>query len=174
VKRLVFLLLVAVLAAGLVAVAVGYASDSGKVYTLAELQQARSAQPAAWVGRTVLVRGQILDVGQGAWGAILPPFRYVCDGPQRGVSLAMSSRIRALLVVPAKGIRLPTSGLVIDETLLTAVLDRVACLPVVGGLVPAPAVEYGSTLRIRFLPKQLCTTAFDPTCPDAVLLRAGP
>jgi hypothetical protein len=174
-KRITPLFLVVVLAVGLGVILVGNASDSEKVYTLAELQQARTAQPAAWVGRTVLVRGRFVDVGGGSWGMVLPPINFSsCGSPQRGVVIVTSSGSLALVVVPAKGVSFHTAALINHEPFLNSVLASVACLPVVGGLVPVSAVENASTLRLRFVLKHLCTSLIDPKCPDAVLLQAGP
>lgn len=180
-KRIITFLLLAVLAVGTVVIA-GHAVSSQQVYTLAEVQQSRLKQPAAWVGRTVLVRGWLVGVGNGTWGVILPPLRKAsCGITPRSVMHAMSSMSQQpLVVVAAKGVSIPTVDSVLvtlpqtHGTFLGAALETVACLPVVGRFVPAWAVEYSMTLRVRFVPMGRCALRISPTCPDAVLLPPVP
>lgn len=168
-KRRFLLLVIVLVAAGLIAITAGHTISSEKVYTLAEVQQGRLIQSAAWAGRTVLVRAQLVGMGA-TWGIIVPAFRFpACGLRPRSIYVLQPS---SLVVVAATGNLLHTHApRVIRETLLGAVLSRVACLPVIGGLVPASAVEYGMTLRIRFVPKRQCAALFSSTCPDAVLLQ---
>ena len=59
---LVALLGLALLAA-LVAVAAPHGSGGGPIYTVAQARAGLTRQPRAWVGRTVLVRGQLIVAG---------------------------------------------------------------------------------------------------------------
>jgi hypothetical protein len=177
-KRIITFLVLAALAMGTDIIATGHGGSSQRVYTLAEVQQSRLKQPAAWVGRTVLVRGWLVGLGHGAWGVILPPFKYPsCDiPPGSGMSALTSVSAQRLVVVAAKGVSIPTVDpvLVTHDTFLGAALATVACLPVVSRFVPARAVEDGMTLRVRFVPMGRCALAISRTCPDAVLLPPVP
>lgn len=59
------------------AVAGGFVGTE-RVYSLAEVQQGRQSNQAAWVGRTVLVRGQLVGVSTGmqSFEEISAPFTW--------------------------------------------------------------------------------------------------
>jgi hypothetical protein len=171
-KRIRIVVVLAILAIGLGVVAAERGASGQEVYTPAQIQQGRLQQPTIWAGRTVLVQGWPLNVGSGAWGVILPPLRTTSCGLRRSVMYASTvSPRQTLVVVPAKGVSVQTPAPRTNDTVLKTVLETVACVPVVGILVPASAVEQSLTLRVRVAPRRRCTAPVSPACPDAILLQ---
>ena len=179
-KRAADLVLFLLLALGLaVAVAGGFVGTT-RVYSLAEVQQGRQSNQGAWVGRTVLVRGQLVGVSTGmqSFEEISAPFtwrqRFGFGGlPRRyNVYRPPAPLVRPLIVVRGPGVtgRAPVT----PSTLVTAGIEMASRLPVVGGLIPDALAERGITYRVRLLPLRRCAAWPAPLCPDAVLLQVAP
>jgi hypothetical protein len=143
------------LAAGIVQATGGGAG--GAVYTVAQVQPHLHHDPAAWVGRTLRVRGIAIPAGCSTW-----------DAQQ---DLPCPDRWRQGIVDPDGVTLLPLT--VGPPNPLLASVRR---LPLLGGLAPAPrAVHWGAvaTYRVRLgaLPRSLCGTT---PCYEARLLDAAP
>jgi len=162
-----------------VAVAGGFVGPE-RVYSLAEVQQGRQSNPAAWAGHTVLVRGQFVGVSTGdqSFEWISPPltwrrlFSFGSLPRRNNVYRPMLPLVRPLIVVRAPGVtgRTPVTA----STLVVAGLELASRLPIVGGLVPDSLAARGITYRVRLLPPRRCAAWSVTPCPDAVLLQVAP
>jgi hypothetical protein len=141
-KRAADLVLFLLLALGLaVAVAGGFVGTT-RVYSLAEVQQGRQSNQAAWVGRTVLVRGQLVGVSTGmqSFEEISAPFtwrqRLGFGGlPRRyNVYRPPAPLVRPLIVVRGPGVTGRT--------------------PVTPSTLVAAGMEMASRLRGRVYPRR--------------------
>jgi hypothetical protein len=159
-------------------VVVGRVVAGEPVYTLAEVQQGRLRQPSAWVGRTLLVRGQFVTVSTAGcpvgkttrclrvlhWEEIRPS---TAQRPMRpGTSLPR------LIVVRAPGVtgRVPINL----STLVLAGFELASRIPLVGQLVPASVANQGMVYRVRLLPVRRCVLPpMAKPCAEAVLLQVG-
>jgi len=93
-KRIVSMLAALVLVAAGVTVAIGQPSPSEPVYSAAEVQTGLQRNPAAWVGRVILVRGSIA----------LSSSSTVCASPStrpRAVSSSLCRPITTIMIGPS-------------------------------------------------------------------------
>jgi hypothetical protein len=128
----------------------------GRVHTVAEVRASLERQPAAWLGRTVQVRGMVLSSGCLAWDA--------------GGSAPCRDRSAYLLDRDGASV-LQVAGWESDP--LLAALRR---LPLVGRLVPGPqVVHWGAlaTYRARLVAAAAAMCDVAP-CYVALLLDATP
>lgn len=150
-------LLVALLALVLVALAEVTINrerlEQDRVYTVTEMRAELAHDRAAWLGRTVRVRGFLLGCP-----------RAVCPGHEPKVSPPLLMD----LTQPAYGLAVAWTG----PDPLSSFLRR---LPVVGTLVPAPQVPHWETVatyRVRFhVPA--AGTCPSPSCYEAMVLDSA-
>jgi hypothetical protein len=134
----------------------GHQPDPGPVYTVAALRQRLAAQPAAWVGRTVLVR------------AIAEP----C--PWWGAAEHLRRCAARPLVLVAAATEQVAAPLPLVRPAPPPLLTRVRSLPLLGALLPQPPELPLFTLA-RFRVRLLAPPAGAGTdCYAALLLDAVP
>jgi hypothetical protein len=145
-----------VLLTGLVVAAGGSQAAQGPVHTVADLRERLIAQPAAWVGRTVRVRGIVLFSGCLAWDA-----GGGAPCPDSSVYLLDQDGAHLLPVVVGK-----------PDPLLAAWRR----LPLAGKLVPAPQqIQWGALTTYRARLSAAPTTLYaTPPCYAAQLLDIAP
>jgi hypothetical protein len=187
VKRTVIVLLAVGFTVGLLIIVRGRLVPSERVYTLAEVEQGRLHQRGRWVGRTVLVRGQLLGVtevgcptGQStrcvtplSWEEIHPPVVRWPGLARPGLPRHLLGQAYPLVVVRAAGVtgRTPMTR----ATLLLASLQLASRLPIVGHLVPTSFMDQGVIYRVRILPSRHCVgPPVAKPCSDVVLLQVAP
>jgi hypothetical protein len=131
----------------------GYQPAPGPVYSVAALRQRLATQPAAWVGRTVLVHAMAEPCPW--WGAAERLRR--CAGRQ--------------LVLAGASTDAPADPLPLIRPALPPLLTRVRSLPVLGALLPqAPGMPLftPARFRVRLLAQPACAGA---ACYAALLLE---
>lgn len=166
-RPLLVLAVVAALVVAAIVMAVSLAASARTVYTVAEVEARLRADPAAWAGRTVLVRGELetLAVGCGANvpGDSCQPIRWqeiqeVDPPPSHTLSWLVLRSAAGRLAAPAHG----PDGLLLF-------LHR---LPLIGRFVPSPWGDGASVVRLRLLTphRPAFLAPGSPPFPDAVLL----
>ena len=136
-------------------------AERGPVYPVAEVRRHLARDPRAWVGRALLVRGEVVpclampSAENGPCAALAP------SGRQSPSPTPWRAAIDPLPVVHGG---------------LDPVLGRLRRLPLLGTLLPAPQVlRWGAVatyrVRLRAIPQSICGTG---VCYEAVLLDAAP
>ena len=148
----ILLLLSLILAAGSAVYAIRGAPHAGPVYSVAAVQAGLGRQPAAWVGRTVWVRGVAKGCGFSAAYDLCPPALVDAAAPATGQPLWLSHG---------------------EASPLWTLLRH---SPFLARFAPAPQVlHWGvvATYRVQLhaIPESVCGTA---ACYEAALLDAAP
>jgi len=185
---LCIVLLCIVLLAGLAAAVVPSPTPPA-VYSLAQVQEGRRGDPAAWTGRVVSVRGWLGGIRLGYSTGPKPTderfFRWdvIEPGPRgRGntdyadpltTCRQVAPRLTPLVLTRAPGVHWPPPGAG-EAPGGSPLLRLVSRVPVVGGLVPPSATHRGIVFRLRLLPPHRCTIiraiGIARPYPDAILL----
>jgi hypothetical protein len=140
---------------------VGGHTDRGQVYSVATLRAYLAHDPRRWVGRALLVRGEVVPcvampaAEDGPCAALTP------SGWQPPSPTPWRAAVDPLPVVHAG---------------LDPFLGRLRRLPLLGGLLPAPQVlRWGAVgtyrVRLRASANSICGTG---VCYEALLLDAAP
>ncbi len=154
----------------------GYPAPPGRVYSLAEVRAGLRSHPRAWIGRTVWVRGQVVDT------AVMLATPLSTGGLPRDIdylSPPPGVLVRLRLVPPAYNLRsrrdIRTFGtqFVMSPHLgaLGALVSFLRGVPLVGRLMPLDT--YGRLYAMHFfritpLPVR-CRYLYQPDCADALL-----
>lgn len=172
-KAVILILFSILLASGLFVLVVGRPASLQRAYTLVDVQAGLHNHAGAWIGRTVLVQGEVQQVTVSAPGgrgtvalasvnALYPPpwadVRFLLIPPTQGIPPPLSYTAPHLWLQPHLAVRRADP--------LTSWLRR---LPVLGRLfVPAPQWAAARVFRLTLLRSQGpgCGTT---VCPDAWL-----
>lgn len=149
------LLLLALLATA----ASGFLTSFAPIYSVDEVQTGLRLAPKMWVGRTVLIRGQDVEMG-----LICGSSPRVCyRTPNSFDALVASpdprtwssgSRITPPLTLSRRnGASRPTQARPNDLAV------RIAHLPILGSFVPTALIERGAVYRVRLFNAQSCTSS---------------
>lgn len=165
-RAIVLLALIIALATGVTALITRQGQGALPLYSPAQVQAGLALRPARWIGRTVLVRGSITQVG---WSE--QHVAYQIDGDPNSGPIASINRVPppgtiVEVALTAEGASLPLRFVAARPDPWRAMLHR---LPLIGALFPAPrwtSTTGQRTFRVRLL---------RPACPgcDAGLLLGG-
>lgn len=150
--------------------------SASKVYTIAQVQNLLTRTPRVWTGRTISVRGWLIEAGSscamGAPKSRCQEFEWEeirADMP--GMPLAnpagqlkhVQKHVRTLPLIVTRGS---------DRTIIR-VLSRLQRFPSVNRLLHGPITPRGQVYHIQLLPPRHCRwTPTTPPCPNAILLDA--
>ncbi len=174
-----------VMVAGITTSVVGRLLPSERVYSVAELSSDVHQNPRQWVGRTVLVRGQVVGAGQiqgmsmwETWSCRGQAFSCYEPGPVDHL-LVMDALEASHYNVTTIDVGRRHTGLVLAAPTLPAsatdaLVTFLRSLPGIGRLIPVPPPLQARVLtyRVRVLsPLSTCATPRSPQiCDDAVVL----
>jgi len=183
--RPIIIAVLLVMVAGVTTAVVGRLLPSERVYSVAELSSDVHQNPRQWVGRTVLVRGQVVGVGQiqgmsmwETWSCRGQAFPCYEPGPVDHL-LVMDALEASHYNVTTIDVGRRHAGLVLQAPTLPAsatdaLVTFLRSLPGIGRLIPVPPPLQARVLtyRVRVLsPLSTCATPRSPQiCDDAVVL----
>lgn len=184
-------------------VAIGYlhrdALPPARVYSVAEVQDGLRQQPQMWVGRTVLIRGDVKMAPMTTCGSMCHWAAFIYLGPshsprwsqiQQGVllqrltltiltaHLPAGQRSSTTTVLSLLSKRVPTSLLLQAPNGSLPVAhphgtlpDFAYTLPLIGSLLERVfPLDNRLIVRVRLTPAQACTAQANPLCTDGMLL----
>lgn len=167
-QTVVLIVLIISLAASITAMVTRQGQDAAPLYSAAQLQAGLALRPAHWIGRTVLVRGSITQVG---WSE--RHVAYQIDGDPNTGPIASINRVPppgtvVEVALTADGASLPLRFVAPRPDPWKVLLRHI---PFLGPLLPSP--QWTSTtgrraFRVRLL-RPTC-----PTCDVGILLSGLP
>lgn len=194
-KRLVIVLLVigAAGASGFIVFLVRPPAVDGHVYTVAQIQQGLAHDPRRWVGRTVLVRGRVV---QASWMTAAPVRRLVgaqlhieCYRPGAGECapplLLRYQRPGTVTHLLLAGQTYPYGPVVyVSPPQTPPAIDLIRRVPLLGRLISAPQSVYWGpyvVYRLQILKKDAASClrselawSWPSACDDAALTYESP
>jgi len=180
-SRVALIGLMLVLAGTIGTVALGHSAVETRVYSVAQVQVGRRADPHAWAGRTLLVRGGLISFAWGCglgpgggcqthWEDLQPLVTCPHPSPLHGCEFAPLPALPSPLIVRRGPHFVVPDARPADP--MRRLLGDLAGLPVVGRFVPPAAWRPDETLyRVRLVRLTPCPSppAGQP-CVDAILL----
>jgi hypothetical protein len=129
---------------------------TGPVYTVAQLQAGLARQPRAWLGRSVLVRSNVISIVAG---------ETLCSN--RGCQPQTQQRL--VMEAPQGFSYGPPQGLVLAPGPAIRLMDALAHLPLVGRYLSDRLLTNG-VHRLRLVSAHRCSLMWPSSCVNAVLL----
>lgn len=152
-KRRAALVLAALTLAIAIIIAIGrQPSSTEAVYTVAQTRAGLARNPRAWIGRTILVRGLVIQCRLVEGCVALPP-----GIPRVGLVDGIP-----IIEMPRVAVLSQALPLRVDEDPLRLLLRR---LPLLRGIVPAPrqlSTAQSATYRVRLIVETPCAVANSP------------
>jgi len=133
------------------------ATPSPPVYSVEDVQVGLQRNAGAWIGRTVLIRGQDVEMGITCASSSKTCYRLpgkpdlLVASPDPRTWTRVSRVTPPLVLIRRDGARVPV------ETPPSAVAVRLSHLPFLGALIPASLLERGAVYRVRLRAPSQCT-----------------